>query len=195
MIVDRNFQTPPEVAAMMATYIPKAAKSIFEPTPGVGNIVSAIKEAGFDCISPTDYFLSDKTLRYDCIVMNPPFSKKYAWMKEASPEYHKCKGMELGYKIFNDCLTMSDNVIALMPWFTISDSDVRLRKLLKYGIKKVVLLPRKTFAYARIQTAVFVMQKGHEGPTDFGYFEFKNKQHTLLPDEEKSHSELLRPTV
>lgn len=47
---------------------------------------------------------------------------------------------------------MSDNIIALMPWFTISDSDVRIRKLMDFGLKSLTLLHRKTFQYARIQT-------------------------------------------
>ena len=76
------------------------------------------------------------------------------------------------------CLHMSDNVIALMPWFTISDSDVRLRALKTWGLKSITALPRKTFDYARIQTVVLELQKGYIGMTEFKVFDLlsNNKQ-------------------
>lgn len=80
--------------------------------------------------------------------------------------------MRLGYFILTECLKMSDSVIALMPWFTISDSDVRLRFLKSWGIKSITALPRKTFQYARIQTVVLEMSKGFMGKTIFETFNF-----------------------
>lgn len=62
---------------------------------------------------------------------------------------------------------MSDHVIALVPWFTISDSDVRLRSLKRWGLKSVTALPRKTFEYVRIQTVVLELEKGFKGETIF----------------------------
>lgn len=41
-----QFQTPPPVAAYMASLIPVGAKKILEPTPGAGNLVRAIQSAG-----------------------------------------------------------------------------------------------------------------------------------------------------
>jgi hypothetical protein len=69
-------------------------------------------------------------------------------------------------------MKMSDNVIALMPWFTISDSDVRLRTLKGFGIKSLTALPRKTFDYVRIQTVVIELQKGYKDSTIFKHIEF-----------------------
>lgn len=73
-----------------------------------------------------------------------------------------------------ECMNMSDNVIALMPWFTLSDSDVRLRALKKYGMKSLTALPRKTFEYVRIQTVVIELQKGYKGETAFKVFDLLN---------------------
>jgi hypothetical protein len=74
--------------------------------------------------------------------------------------------------MLNECMKMSDNIIALMPWFTISDSDVRLRFLKSYGIKSLTALPRKTFQYARIQTVIIELQKGYQDETVFKTFHF-----------------------
>lgn len=82
--------------------------------------------------------------------------------------------MRLGYIILMECMNMSDNVIALMPWFTLSDSDVRLRALKKYGMKSLTALPRKTFEYVRIQTVVIELQKGYKGETAFKVFDLLN---------------------
>lgn len=71
-------------------------------------------------------------------------------------------GMRLGYYILQECLKRSDRVIALMPWFTLSDSDIRLQELKRFGIKSLTALPRKTFQYARIQTVVIELARGHK---------------------------------
>lgn len=169
-----DFQTPIRVAEYMADMVPAGLKNILEPTPGEGNIVKALGRfplRGLQVTSPADYFLLDKSLRFDCVVMNPPFSAKYTFLDNATEDYTK-HGMRLGYHILKECMEMSDNVIALMPWFTISDSDVRLRFLRDYGIVSITALPRKTFQYARIQTCVLHLQKGYQGETKFKVFEF-----------------------
>lgn len=79
--------------------------------------------------------------------------------------------MKIGYQILLDCMEMSDHVIALMPWFTLSDSDVRLRALKSYGMKSITALPRKTFEYARIQTVVIELEKGYQYPTEFRVYD------------------------
>ncbi|MNL79039.1 hypothetical protein D3C87_2055590 [compost metagenome] len=66
----------------------------------------------------------------------------------------------------------SDNIIALMPWYTISDSDVRMRFLKDFGIKSLTALPRKTFQYARIQTVIIELEKGYTDETIFRTFRF-----------------------
>lgn len=79
--------------------------------------------------------------------------------------------MRLGYYILTECMKMSNHIIALMPWFTISDSDVRLRFLKHYGLKSLTALPRKTFQYARVQTVVIELEKGFTGDTIFHVYD------------------------
>ena len=77
MIIDTNFQTPVPVCDYMASLIPEHTMSVFEPTPGIGNLVQSTIEAGFFNIETAeDFFLHDKSKRYDTIIMNPPFSGK-----------------------------------------------------------------------------------------------------------------------
>jgi len=168
MVIDENFQTPLPVAKYMVDMIPEGVVSVLEPTPGLGNIVGLLGR--YEVTAPIDYFLLSKAARFDCIVANPPFSSKSAFMDNAPADIST--GMKIGYHILWELLEMSDNVIALMPWFTISDSDVRLRFLKKYGLRSVTALPRKTFQYARIQTVVLHLEKGYTGETLFKMFEF-----------------------
>lgn len=161
--IDPNFQTPPDVCEYMVSLIPESCCSILEPTPGIGNLVEALKnKQKFNVTAANDFFLLNHDEQYDCIVMNPPFTDKSAYMYNA-PKGPEMKGMKLGYYILRKCMEMSENIIALMPWFTISDSDVRMRCLVDYGIKSITPLPRKTFQYARIQTVVLQLNKGYSG--------------------------------
>lgn len=104
------------------------------------------------------------------MVMNPPFSSKSACLTNA-PEGYENTGMKICYKILLECMERADHVIALMPWFTISDSDVRMRFIKRFGLKSLTALPRKTFQYARIQTCVFELEKGYKGETEFKVFD------------------------
>jgi type I restriction-modification system DNA methylase subunit len=160
-----EFQTPPEVCRYMVSLLPPGCQTILEPTPGKGNIVRYLSD--YQVTAPADYFLLDKTNRFDGVVMNPPFSTGSAILDNAPAKYHNEKGMKLGYRILNDCMQMSDTIIALMPWFTLTDSDVRLRFLHKFGLRSVTALPRKTFEYSRIQTCILELNKGFTGKTMF----------------------------
>lgn len=162
-----DFQTPVAIARYMASLIPEGAQTVLEPTPGKGNIVDQI--SAYDVTAPLDFFLLDKN-RFDCIIMNPPFAAKYANMKNAPAEI-KQSGMKLGYYVLFECMKMSKHIIALMPWFTITDSDVRLRFIKEFGLRSVTALPRKTFEYARIQTCVLELEKGFTGKTEFKVFD------------------------
>lgn len=164
-----DFQTPPNVCKYMVSLIPAGARTVLEPTPGIGNLVAQL--AGYEVTAPSDYFNLDKNQRFDCVVMNPPFSSKSAF---GVPEHLNKAGMRLGYHILTECMNLSDNVIALMPWFTLSDSDVRLKALKKYGMKSLTALPRKTFEYVRIQTVVIELRKGYKGETAFKVFDLLN---------------------
>lgn len=165
--IDFNFQTPIKVAEYMVNMIPENAISILEPTPGKGNIVEILRrENKYKITAADDFFLLNDNLKFDCVVMNPPFSSKSGFLENA-PNYLDLNGMKLGYHILNECIKKSNNIIALMPWFTISDSDVRLRNLKKIGIKSLTVLPRKTFEYARIQTVIIEIEKGYKKETIF----------------------------
>jgi len=166
MIIDSNFQTPSFVGEYMVSLLPDWVSSVLEPTPGLRQISSILVDKGYTVYEPNDYFLHDKNNRYDAIVGNPPFSAKSADLTNA-PQTIPRKGMAVGYHILNECMEMSDNLIMLMPWFTISDSDARMRKLKQFGLISVTPLPRKTFDYARIQTVVLQMQKGYTRETIF----------------------------
>lgn len=162
-MIERLFQTPPWVCELMADKVHWIDVNILEPTPGDGNIVNALEMRGKNVTAPEDFFLMEPR-RFDAIVMNPPFSSKYTNLTNA-PKDIRLDGMRAGYYILDKCLEMSDNVIALMPLFTIIDSDVRIRRLFNFGIKTVSTLPRKTFDYARIQTCIIEFSKGWTGET------------------------------
>lgn len=119
-------------------------------------------------LAPKDYWAIDKSLKFDAIVSNLPFSSKTFFN---CPTEFEGKGMKVAYEQMKVLMEMSDNLIMLMPWFTISDSDVRLRLLKNYGLISVTALPRKTFQYARIQTCILQLQKGYNGPTEFKVFD------------------------
>lgn len=165
-----QFQTPHEVANYMCSMIPSAALTILEPTAGEGNILKFLDQ--YQVTAPENYFELEPS-KFDCIVMNPPFSSKYAF---GVPNDTELKGMRLGYYILTSCMNMSDHIIALMPWFTISDSDVRLRFLKSFGLKSITALPRKTFQYARIQTCVFELERGFKGETKFHVYDLLNQE-------------------
>ena len=171
-VIDTNYQTPLEVCNYMADLIPDDAISILEPTPGMGNIVRVLESRNkFNVHAADDFFLLDQKSKFDCIIMNPPFSSKSAFMDNA-PAGAEIHGMKLGYFILQKCMEMSNNVIALMPWYTLSDSDVRMRFLKAYGIKSLTTLPRKTFEYARIQTVIIELHKGYTGDTIFRTYDY-----------------------
>jgi type I restriction-modification system DNA methylase subunit len=178
--VKLSFQTPPEIARYMSSLIPAGVVTVLEPTPGIGNIVSCLDL--YDVTAPDDFFLLNKR-KFDCVIMNPPFSSKSTILDNA-PDDVKHTGMKMGYWFLKQCMQLSNNVIALMPWFTISDSDVRLRALKRYGLKSVTALPRKTFEYVRIQTVVLQLEKGYRGDTTFIVYDLLNDNSLQLQFDE-----------
>lgn len=162
------FQTPPNVCDYMVSLVPKEAQTILEPTQGKGNIVRSLRSAGYKNITTPKNVFVMREKKFDCIVMNPPFSEKYANMEGASPDL---MGLGVGVSILRKCSGMSNNIIALMPWFTLIDSDVRTRAFKKFGLRSVTALPRKTFKYSRIQTMVMEFEQGYAGATEFKVFD------------------------
>jgi hypothetical protein len=169
---DINFQTPAYIAQYICSMIPQGSVTVLEPTAGSGNMLSFL--SGYQVSAPENFFEMEKGW-FDCIVMNPPFSSKYAFGIPADFEH---KGMILGYYILTECMKMSNHIIALMPWFTISNSDVRLRYLKSFGLKSITALPRKTFQYARIQTCVFELEKGFKDHTFFKVYDLIETKNT-----------------
>lgn len=165
IIIDENFQTPIDVCEYMVGLIPKNVLTVLEPTPGLGNLKYCVLNKGYQVYSPDDFFLMNKS-EFDCVIMNPPFSSNQTVLDNA-PSGINLSGLRAGYYILEKCMEMSDNVIALMPWFTIGDSDVRMRRFKEFGLASVTLLPRKTFKYARIQTVVLQLQKGYNKKSEF----------------------------
>lgn len=153
--------------------VPDSVRTVLEPTPGpYRNIVKQLEKRGLDVTAPDDFFLLQKR-RFDAIVMNPPFSSKFTFLENA-PKEIKNTGMKMGYWFLTEMLTWSDNIIALMPWFTISDSDRRLRTLMNFGLVSVTALPRKTFEYARIQTVVIRLKRGYKGKSEFAQLPYQD---------------------
>lgn len=179
-----DFQTPPEVCKYMVSLIPDGSVTVLEPSPGIGNILRELK--GYKVTHPNDFFLMEKACRFDCVVMNPPFSTRYAIMENAPADFQH-KGMRLGYYFLTECMKMSDRVIALMPWFTISDSDVRLRSLKDYGLRSITALPRRTFRFARIQTCVLELHRGYRGSTDFRVFDRLRESPQMKIEQSHAH--------
>ncbi|MDD4970835.1 MAG: hypothetical protein PHT07_15515 [Paludibacter sp.] len=160
-----DFQTPLHVAEFMCSLIPPGTITVLEPTPGEGNILKFL--SGYKVTAPKNFFQLPHD-QFDCVIMNPPFSSRHGF---SVPENLDLNGMRLGYYILAECMKMSDKVIALLPWFTITDSDVRLRAMKTFGIKSITALPRKTFNYSRIQTCVFELYKGWANDTVFKVYE------------------------
>jgi hypothetical protein len=170
-----DFQTPIPVANYMASLLPEHVRTVCEPTPGIGNIKNVLTDRGYEVTAPADYFLLDQKIRFDAFVMNPPFSQKFTFLENAPSECFE-KGMKMGYWFLLDAMRRTNVVIALMPWFTISDSDVRLRRLKRFGLKSLTALPRKTFQFARIQTVVIQLEHGWKADTIFHAYDCINDE-------------------
>lgn len=137
-----NFQTPEKICEYMASFLPENAGLILEPTPGKGKLVNSLLDKG-EVIAPENFFLLDKNQQFDWVVMNPPFSP----MKE-------------GYKILYQCMDMTKNIIALMPYLTIINGEKRTKDIMNWGLKSITHLPRSTFKGSRVQTCILEMKKG-----------------------------------
>lgn len=146
-----DFQTPENVCNYMASFLPQKAGFILEPTPGMGNLVKVCSRCGI-VTAPEDFFKMEKT-RFDWIVMNPPFTP-----------------MAVGYKILYECMEMSDNIIALMPWLTLINGAKRTKDIMDFGLVSITHLPRKIFDGNRVQTCILEMRKGYKGKTEFKNF-------------------------
>ena len=152
-----NLQTPMEVCELMAMRIDKNKNhhSILEPTPGNGNLVIAIEKLYPDSkiTAPSDFWEVED--RFDYIIANPPFTP--------------CKD---GYKYLYKFMKLSNNIIVLMPWFTLINSTKRTQDLIEFGLKRIHHLPRYTFPGIRVQTCVIELDYTYNGSTIFDFWDF-----------------------
>ena len=150
-----NFQTPLIVCDYMTSLLPKSPiNKVLEPTPGEGNLVKSLNQLNINQIIAPDNFFDINDI-FDYIVMNPPFTP-----------------MDLGYSILYRCMEMSDNIIALMPWLTMINSQKRTKHIMDFGLKSITNLPRKTFKGSRVQCCILEMEKGWNSTTLFKNFDF-----------------------
>ncbi len=143
-----DFQTPEWVCALMVKHIPASAWTILEPTPGEGNLVKAIKAE-----LPFSYVTVYEGLPYhcvDCVVANPPFTP-----------------MKVGYEMLDTFFKLSDNIIILMPWLALINSQKRTKNYIEHGLKQIIHLPRSAFARSRVQTCILIFEKGYRGEIVF----------------------------
>lgn len=148
-----NFQTAKWVAEYMVSLVPHGTQYVFEPTPGQGNLVTALKSKEIYVFTPDDFGAANfwdidfesMVIDWDYIVMNPPFSP-----------------MSEGYKILFQCMEKTNNLIALMPWLTIINSKRRTKAILDWGLVGVTHLPRDAFPGSRVQTCVLEMRYGFD---------------------------------
>lgn len=148
-----DFQTPPWCCEYMVSLIPDGCRKVLEPTPGQGNLVKALQDKGYDVESPNNFFDLIEFEQFDCIVMNPPFTP-----------------MKLGYEILYRCMKMSDNIIALMPWLSLINGEKRTKDIIRFGLKSVTHLPRKTFTGSRVQCCILQMRKYYKGETNLMFY-------------------------
>ena len=158
---DKEFQTPKYVCEYMTSLLPNNAGDILEPTKGDGNLVECLKSKG-DVIAPDGDFFEMKKRKFDWIVMNPPFTP-----------------MKTGYEILYECMGMSDNIVALMPWLTLINGEKRTNDIMDFGLVSITHLPRTVFKGSRVQTCIIKMCKGHNGDTIFHNFKKPNETKSL----------------
>lgn len=160
-----EFQTPIELCKHMVSLIPYGVITVLEPTPGDGNLVRELS-GKYDVTAPIDFFQMEKQ-RFDCIVTNPPFSIEYAF---GMPDEINKKGSQVGYHILKGCMEMSNNIVALLPWFIITNSEKRMNEIKSWGLKQVCVIPRRWFPGSRASNCILVLQKGYTGTIEFTTF-------------------------
>ena len=150
-----DFQTPEWVCELMTGLIEHNPVFILEPTPGAGNLVKMLEHKFPDAIidAPKEFyrFHQKNHQGYHCIIANPPFTP-----------------MSLGYKMLDDFFNISHHqIIILLPWLALINSEKRTKKYVSNGLKKIIHLPRKAFPGTRVQTCVLVFEKGYSGDIIF----------------------------
>lgn len=145
-----DFQTPTYLASYMARLLPEDAFQILEPTPGEGKLVAAARHRfpQAEIITFDEYPPMFDNTKYQCAIMNPPFTP-----------------MSAGYKCLDLVMNCSNNIVALMPWLTLINGDKRRNKIFSFGLQSITMLPRNVFPGARVQCCILNMRKKYKGET------------------------------
>lgn len=146
-----DFQTPDWVCDIMTELILGYPETILEPTPGAGNLFQSIsKRLPKSIIYAPKHFEEFNIERVDLIVANPPFTP-----------------MSQGYQLLDRFFDISDNIIILMPWLALINSESRTKRYIDHGLKEIHHLPRRAFPGSRVQACILVFQKGYNGEIRF----------------------------
>lgn len=163
MPYSNDFQTPSTVCDYMVSLLKYGDyHTILEPTPGQGNLVKAIRNKfPHAAISlPDDFWKLPSSSRYDCAVMNPPFTP-----------------MTQGYAYLEAIMNMTDRIVALLPWVLLLNSHKRMNEVYRnYGLISITYLPRSVFPGSRVQCCILYMSKGWKHDTVFRMFDPENKK-------------------
>lgn len=148
---DEWYQSPQWACDLMVSMLPKGVKTVFEPTPGKGRLVKTLQAKGYEVVTYERFEDSDPFLRVDAVVMNPPFKKS------------------IEHKFLMDAMRLAPVIIALLPWFTLINSDSRTKELMEWGLKSVTHLPRRTFPRIRVQPCIIYMEEGYRGTVELHF--------------------------
>jgi len=163
--INAETQTPIEVCKYMVSMVPSNTKTVLEPTPGSGNLVRVLKKK-YKVIAPTNFFEWKQTW-VDCVVMNPPFSRNETNLNGAPAEVLKLSGTKTGYYFLFKAMDLSDNIIAIMPWYFIINSKSRVDQLMRFGLVSITNLSRTVFKKVRVQMCVIRLKRGYTGKVEF----------------------------
>ncbi len=149
-----DFQLTTDICDYMVSMVDSnnTNQTILEPTSILPTLANALKSKG-NVIAISNFYTYQHTNKYDYIVMTPTMSP-----------------MAAGYKMLDDCMLLSDNIITFMPWLTIINGDKRARKIKEFGLKSITHMPRKTYAGSRIQTCIIEMERDYKGETVLKFF-------------------------
>jgi len=159
----QDFQTPEWICNIMVSLIDSYPQKILEPTPGEGNLVNAIhnKYPNTEIIKSNN-FETQKLIKVDYVIANPPFSP-----------------MSIGYKMLNKFFYFSGNIIVIMPWLSIINSEKRTDMYIKKGLEKVIHLPRSVFKGSRVQTCILKFKDGYSDNITLSFISSCNRKQSV----------------
>ena len=162
---EENLQTPLYICRYMISMIPDRVTTILDPTPGKGNLIKLLNDRFI--ITAPDNFFEWNQQKVDCVIMNPPFTANDTNFNNA-PEYvKKLTGSKIVHYFLFQMMNISENIIAIVPWYTIINSKKRTNYIKNFGMISVTNLPRSVFKRSLIQTCVLQLKKGYQGETIF----------------------------